>query len=51
MRLEKSTYLTTALQGRATDVLYGVPNEKTYEETFETLEDSFGDRYRYAAVS
>jgi hypothetical protein len=33
----KSTYLITAMQGRATDVLYGVPKATTYEETLEAL--------------
>jgi hypothetical protein len=42
-RLKKSTYLITALQGRATNVLHGVPKAATYEETHEALEDRFGD--------
>jgi hypothetical protein len=39
--LEKSTYLITALQGRATDVLHGVPKGATYEKSLEDQEDSF----------
>jgi hypothetical protein len=39
---EKSTYLITALQGRAADVLHGIPINTTYEETLQTLEDRFG---------
>jgi hypothetical protein len=35
--LEKYTYLITALQGRATDVLHRVPKGPTYEETLEAL--------------
>jgi hypothetical protein len=49
MRLEKSTYLITALQGRATYVLHRVPKGATYEENLEALEDSFGDQYLVAA--
>jgi hypothetical protein len=49
-RLEKFSYFTTTLQGRATDVLQGVPKETTYGETLETLEDRFGDQHRDAAV-
>jgi hypothetical protein len=41
----KSTYLITALQGRATDVLHGVPKCAIYEETLEALEDRFGDQH------
>jgi hypothetical protein len=32
-RQEKSTYLITTLQGRATDMLHGVPEGATYEKT------------------
>jgi hypothetical protein len=34
-----------ALQGRATDVLHGVPKGATYEEALEALEDRFGDQH------
>jgi hypothetical protein len=44
-RLEKCTYLITAMQGRATDVLNGVPRGATYEDTLEALEDRFGDQH------
>jgi type VI protein secretion system component Hcp len=46
---EKSTYLITALQGRDTDVLHGVPKGATYEGTFKALEDRFGDQHLTAA--
>jgi hypothetical protein len=36
-RQEKSIYLITALQGRAIDVLHGVPRGATYEKTLEAL--------------
>jgi hypothetical protein len=49
MRLGKSVYLITTLQGRATDMLHGVPKEAAYEETFETLEDRFGDQHLVTA--
>jgi hypothetical protein len=42
-RLENSTYLITALQGRNTGVLHEVPKGATCEEIIETLEDRFGD--------
>jgi hypothetical protein len=42
---ENSTYVITVLQGRATDVLHRVPKGATYEETFEALEDCFGDQH------
>jgi hypothetical protein len=45
MRQEKSTYLITALQGRATDVLHGVQKGATCEETFEAMEDRFGGQH------
>jgi hypothetical protein len=32
-RQEKSTHLITALQGRATDVLHGIPIGVTFEQT------------------
>jgi hypothetical protein len=43
------TYLIAALQGRACDVLHGVPRGATYEETIEALEDRFGDQHLAAA--
>jgi hypothetical protein len=43
MHLEKSTYMITALQGRATDVLHGVPKGATYEKPLVALVDRFGD--------
>jgi hypothetical protein len=43
--------LITALQGRGTDVLRGVPKGKTYEETLEVLEDRFGEQHLTAAKS
>jgi hypothetical protein len=46
---EKSTYLITALKGRALDVLYGIPTSTTYEETLQALEDRFGDQHFSAA--
>jgi hypothetical protein len=42
---EKSTYLITALQGRAADVIHGIPINATYEATLQTLEDRFGDEH------
>jgi ribosome-associated translation inhibitor RaiA len=42
---EESTCLITALQGRAADVLHGIPINATYEETLHTLEDRFGDEH------
>jgi hypothetical protein len=44
-RLEKSTYLFTALRGQATDMLHKVPKGATYEETRGALEDRFGDQH------
>jgi hypothetical protein len=44
-RQEKSTYLITALQGRATDVLHGVPKGATFEKTLEDLENHFEDQH------
>jgi hypothetical protein len=46
---EKSTYLITALQDRATDVLHGIPKGATYEETLQVLEDRFRDQQFAAA--
>jgi hypothetical protein len=43
--LEKSTYLITAFQGWATDVLHRVPKGATNEETLEALEDRFRDQH------
>jgi hypothetical protein len=45
----KFTYLITALKGRATDGLHGVPKGATYEETPDALEDRFGDQHLAAA--
>jgi predicted nucleic acid-binding Zn-ribbon protein len=36
---EKSTYLITALKGRAADVLHGIPTNTTYEGALQALED------------
>jgi benzoyl-CoA reductase/2-hydroxyglutaryl-CoA dehydratase subunit BcrC/BadD/HgdB len=41
----KYTYLTTALQGRAADVLHGISRSATYEETLHDLKDRFGDQH------
>jgi hypothetical protein len=46
---EKSTYLITALKGRAADVLRGIPTSATYEDTLQALEDRFGDQHFAAA--
>jgi hypothetical protein len=35
----KAVYVLTALQGRASDVLYGDPKGGTYEESTEATED------------
>jgi hypothetical protein len=45
MSQEKSMYLITALQGWATDVLYWIPKDVTDKETFQALEDRFGDQH------
>lgn len=37
--------MITALQGRATDVLQGVPIGATFEKTVEDLKDHFEDRH------
>jgi hypothetical protein len=49
MLQEKSTYLITSLQARATDVLHGIPKSATYEETLQALEERFGDQHFAAA--
>ncbi|XP_033609725.1 uncharacterized protein LOC117282787 [Cryptotermes secundus] len=46
---EKSTYLITALKGRAAEILPGIPANTTYEETLQALEDRFGDQHFAAA--
>jgi hypothetical protein len=46
---DKSTYLTTALKGRAASVLHGIPTNTTYEETLQALEDRFGSQHFAAA--
>jgi hypothetical protein len=46
---EKSTYLITALQGQANDMLNGVLKGATYKQTFEALEDRIGDQHFAAA--
>jgi hypothetical protein len=38
---EKSTYLITALEGRATDALHGISKGATYEEILQALEYCF----------
>jgi hypothetical protein len=43
---EKSTFLITALEGRATDVLHGISKGTTYEEILQALEDLFAAVYR-----
>jgi hypothetical protein len=48
-RLEKPMYLITSLQGRATDVLHGIPKSATYEETLLAVEDRLGDHHFTAA--
>jgi hypothetical protein len=40
---ENSTYLITALEGRATDALHGIPKGATYEEILQALEACFGE--------
>jgi hypothetical protein len=45
----KSTYLITALKGRAADVLPGIPTNTTYEDALQALEDRFGDQHFAAA--
>jgi hypothetical protein len=51
MPQEKSTYLITALQVWATDLLHGAPKGAIYEETLEALEDYFGDHLATAYCS
>jgi hypothetical protein len=46
---DKSTYLITALKGKAADVLPGIPTNTTYEDTLRALEDRFGDQHFGAA--
>jgi hypothetical protein len=46
---EKSTYIITALKGRAADVLPGIPTNTTYENTLQAREDRFGDQHFAAA--
>jgi translation initiation factor 2B subunit (eIF-2B alpha/beta/delta family) len=46
---EKSTYLITALKGRAADVLPEIPTNTTYKNTLQALEDRFGDQHFAAA--
>jgi hypothetical protein len=46
---EKSTYLITALKGRAANVLHGIPTNTTYEGTLQALKDRFGDQHFAAA--
>jgi hypothetical protein len=41
MPKEKSLYLITALEGRATDELHGISKGATYEEILQALEDGF----------
>jgi hypothetical protein len=45
----KYTYLITALQGRAADVLHGILTCAMYEETLQALEDCFGNHHFAAA--
>jgi hypothetical protein len=45
----KSTYLITAIKGRATNVLHGIPRNATYDETLLDLEDRVGDQHFAAA--
>jgi hypothetical protein len=42
---EKSSYLITALKGRAADELPGIPTNTTYENTLQALEDRLGDQH------
>lgn len=41
----KDTHLLTGLQGRALDILDGVPKGMKYEETIQVLENRFGDQH------
>jgi hypothetical protein len=44
-RQEKATYMTTALQGRATDVLHGIRKGATNEGTLQALEVRHGNQH------
>jgi hypothetical protein len=46
---EKSTYLISALKGRAAEVLPAIPTNTTYEDALQALEDRFGDQHFAAA--
>jgi hypothetical protein len=46
---EKSTYIITALNGRAANVLPGIPTNTIYDDTLQPLEDRFGDQHFAAA--
>jgi hypothetical protein len=46
---EKSMYLITALKGWVADVLYGIPENVTYEEILQAVQDRFGDQH-FAAL-
>jgi hypothetical protein len=46
---EKSTYLITALKGRAADVLHGIATNTTYKGTLQPLEERFGGQHFSAA--
>jgi hypothetical protein len=46
---EKSTYLITALKGRAADMLPGIPTNTIYGDTLQELEDRFRDQHFAAA--
>jgi hypothetical protein len=41
----KTTRVLTAVQGRASDVLHGVPKDATYEGTVGATEDRFADQH------
>jgi hypothetical protein len=47
--LKKSTYLITALKGRAADLLPSIPTNTAYEDTLQALEDRFGEQHFAAA--
>jgi hypothetical protein len=42
---EKSTYIIRALKEREANVLPGIPTNTTYENSFQALEDRFGDQH------
>jgi hypothetical protein len=46
---EISTYMITAFQGWATDVIQEIPKGATYEETLEAVQDHIRDQYLAAA--